>query len=47
MRFEQREMVMLLERGAARRLPDHPAWATPLAWATKRRHEEVARLLQR
>jgi hypothetical protein len=32
--------------GRERSLPDDPAWATPLAWAKKRGHEEIARLLQ-
>ena len=27
------------------RRPDDPPWATPLAWATRRGHEEVVRLL--
>ena len=39
-------VTLLLERGAPRSLPDDPAWATPLAWAKRRGHEEIARLLQ-
>jgi hypothetical protein len=35
----------LLERGAPKSLPDDPAWATPLAWAIKRGHAEIAALL--
>jgi hypothetical protein len=27
------------------RLPDDPSWATPLAWATRRGHDEIARSL--
>ena len=35
----------LLRRGARPNLPDDPAWATPLAWATRRGHAEIVRLL--
>jgi hypothetical protein len=35
----------LLRHGARKRLPDDPEWATPLAWATRREHHEIARLL--
>jgi hypothetical protein len=27
-------------------LPDDPEWATPLAWARKRGHEDIAKLLE-
>jgi ankyrin repeat protein len=40
-------VALLLERGAPSSLPDDPAWATPLAWAKGRGHEEIVRLLQR
>jgi ankyrin repeat protein len=36
----------LLARGAPPALPDDPPWATALAWAERRGHEEVAALLQ-
>jgi len=36
---------VLLRQDAPKRLPDDPEWATPLAWATKRGHDEIARLL--
>jgi ankyrin repeat protein len=35
----------LLRHGAPKSLPDDPEWATPLAWAIKRGHDEIARLL--
>ena len=35
----------LLKRGAPKNLPHDPPWATPLAWATKRGHEKIAKLL--
>jgi hypothetical protein len=35
----------LLQHGAPRSLPDDPPWATPLAWAVKRGHDEIAALL--
>ena len=35
----------LLRHGAPKSLPDDPEWATPLAWATRRGHDEIARLL--
>ena len=35
---------LLLRRGAKAWLPDDPAWATPLAWATRRSHEHIVRL---
>jgi ankyrin repeat protein len=35
----------LLEQGAPKSLPDDPPWATPLAWAIRRGHTEIARLL--
>ena len=37
---------LLLEKGATTNLPDDPPWATPLAWATKRGHDEIAELLK-
>jgi ankyrin repeat protein len=36
---------LLLRRGAKLTLPDDPPWATPLAWATRRGHDEIVRLL--
>ena len=36
---------VLLRRGAKPNLPDDPPWATPLAWAMRRGHQEVADLL--
>jgi ankyrin repeat protein len=36
---------LLLRRGARPRLTDDPAWATPLAWARRRGHEDIVRLL--
>jgi hypothetical protein len=38
-------VTFLLGRGAPKSLPGDPHWATPLAWATRRGHEEIARLL--
>ena len=35
----------LLRRGARPTLPDDPEWATPRAWAHKRGHEAIVRLL--
>jgi hypothetical protein len=35
----------LLGRDAPKSLPDDPDWATPLAWATRRGHDEIAKLL--
>jgi len=35
----------LLRQGAPKSLPDDADWATPLAWATRRGHDEIARLL--
>jgi hypothetical protein len=35
----------LLRHGAPKSLPDDPEWATPLAWATRRGHDEIAKLL--
>jgi ankyrin repeat protein len=41
------EMVeFLLARGAPTNLPDDRPWATPLAWAERRGHAEVARILR-
>jgi ankyrin repeat protein len=36
----------LLARGAKPSLPDDPPWATPLAWATRRGHSEVVKILE-
>ena len=42
------EMVeFLLARGAPTNLPDDPPWATPLAWAERRGHAEVAEILRK
>jgi ankyrin repeat protein len=38
---------LLLSRGSPTSLPDDEAWATPLAWATRRGHAEIAELLRR
>ena len=38
---------LLLRRGAKPNLPDDPPWATPLAWATRRGHAEIADSLTR
>jgi len=47
-KFGESAMVELfLERGAETNLPDDPAWATPLAWANRRGHAEIAGLLRR
>jgi hypothetical protein len=37
----------LLGRGARVSLPDDEPWATPLAWAEKRGHPEIAEILRR
>jgi ankyrin repeat protein len=36
---------LLLKHGAKPNLPDDPPWATPLAWATRRGHTQIAALL--
>ena len=36
----------LLRRGARLSLPDDPPWATPKAWAERRGHHAVVRLLE-
>ena len=36
---------LLLERGARTNFPDDLPWATPLAWARKKGHAEVERML--
>jgi ankyrin repeat protein len=42
-----RQMVkFLLKRGAATNLPGDEPWATPLAWAERRRHGEIVDLLK-
>ncbi len=46
-KFNRPLMVeFLLRRGARLRLPDDPPWATPLAWARRRGHTEIAALLE-
>ena len=43
-----KEMVeFLLARGAPANLPDDPPWATPLAWAERREHTEIAEILRK
>jgi ankyrin repeat protein len=37
---------LMLERGAAVNEPDAEPWATPLAWAAKMGHEELAKFLR-
>jgi ankyrin repeat protein len=37
---------LLLKRGARPNVPGDPPWATPLAWATRRGHAEIADLLK-
>jgi ankyrin repeat protein len=36
----------LLSRGAPVNLPDDEPWATPLAWATRRGHSQIAEYLR-
>jgi len=36
----------LLARGAPTNLIDDEPWATPLAWALKRRHTQIAEILR-
>ena len=46
-RWGRREMVeLLLARGASVNEPGAEPWATPIAWATKMKHTEIAALLQ-
>ena len=46
-KYGRRRMVLyLLRRGARPALPDAPEWARPLAWARRRGHREIARLLE-
>jgi hypothetical protein len=33
--------------GARLNLPDDPLWGTPLAWATRRGHQQIVELLKR
>ena len=43
-----KDMVeLLLARGAPTKLTDDPPWATPLAWAERRGHAEVAEILRK
>ena len=45
---EKAAMVeFLLDRGAKPNLPDDPPWASPLAWARRRGHAEIAERLGR
>jgi len=37
---------LLLKHGAKPNLPDDPAWATPLVWATQRGHAGIVELLK-
>ena len=37
----------LLARGAPANLPDDEPWATPLAWAEKRGHADIAAILRK
>jgi len=37
---------LLLRHGASPNLPDDPPWATPLAWAARRGHQEITALLR-
>lgn len=47
-KYGQTRMVeYLLQRGADPALPLDPAWAQPLAWAKRREHHEIVRLLVR
>jgi ankyrin repeat protein len=47
-KYGQTRMVdFLLVRGANSALPLDPPWAQPLAWATRREHHEIVRLLAR
>ena len=39
-------VAFLLEKGADPDAPDE-TWATPLAWAEKRGHTEIAKLLKK
>jgi len=38
---------LLLESGAPAEEPDAEPWATPLAWATKMGHGQIAEILRR
>jgi ankyrin repeat protein len=39
-------VALLLSRGATVKEPDAEPWATPLAWASKMGHAEIAALLR-
>ncbi len=39
-------VAFLLARGAPVQLADDEPWATPLAWAVKRRHREIEDMLR-
>lgn len=46
-KFGKARMVrFLLRHGARPHLPDAPPWAAPAAWARRRGHESIARLLE-
>ena len=36
----------LLALGAPTNLPDDEPWATPLAWAVRRRYDQIAEMLK-
>jgi len=42
---QTRMVEFLLRRGAKPTLPGDPTWATPLAWARRRGHEDIVRIL--
>lgn len=47
-KFGKLRMVeFLLSRGAFPNDPEDPPWATPLAWAIRRGHSQIANLLRR
>jgi hypothetical protein len=41
------KVEFLLALGALTNLPDDEPWATPLAWAERRGHTEVAEILRK
>lgn len=43
----QRVVELLIERGAPVTEPEAEPWATPLAWAEKRGHKEIAEILRK
>lgn len=45
-KYGQTRMVeFLLQRGANPHLPEEPPWARPLAWAERRGHEAIVRIM--